>query len=156
MGRKTAKDIKGLIEQDKIFMEKLAALNLKLDDVLKSIESKKGSDLNTIYDRLTEGGIFIEQPSTPEPPQPICGGHSHWNGTACECDPGYQDLNGECVPTEQPPEPPAPNPAGVIYDSNVEGKWNDGNSRIVKGHDGDISQTEKDFLQPLQEALKSA
>lgn len=79
-------------------------------------------------------------PEEAKPPTPICGPHSSWDGGKCVCDPGYHDKNGECVPDEVPPEPPDVNPAGVIYDSNLQGQWNNGKARIVKkgGHDGDI------------------
>jgi len=81
----------------------------------------------------------------PEPPKPICGPHSSWDGEKCVCDPGFHDEGGECVPDEEPPEPPGPNPEGVIYDSNKEGNWNNGKARIVKkgGHDGDIKPNGK-------------
>jgi hypothetical protein len=89
-------------------------------------------------------GLPVDPTPAPDvPPTPICGGHSHWNGTACECDPGYHDVNGECVADEQPPEPPAPNPAGVIYDSNVDGLWNNNVSRVVKGKDGNTNPNGK-------------
>jgi hypothetical protein len=90
---------------------------------------------------------------------PTCGGHSHWDGTKCVCDPGYKDDgSGNCIQAETPPPecppgqhkdtngncvPDQPNPAGVIYDSNTDGQWNNGKSRIVKGHDGDISPNGK-------------
>ena len=144
MARKTAKDIKALIEADKQFKTKLDSLNIKVDDFIAASDETKKATSNDLYDEFRKKfpdayGIETE----PVPPTPICGGHSHWNGTACECDPGYHDLNGECVPNEQPPEPPQPNPAGVIYDSNTDGQWNNGVSRIVKGHDGNISPNGK-------------
>ena len=95
-------------------------------------------------------GLPVDPTPDPDvPPTPTCGGHSHWDGSKCVCDPGYHDVNGECIADEEPPgpdvppEPPAPNPAGVIYDSNTDGKWNDGNSRVVKGNDGDIKPNGK-------------
>jgi len=72
---------------------------------------------------------------------PTCGSHSHWDGTKCVCDPGYHDVNGECVQDDQ--QPPPPNPAGVIYDSNTDGQWNNGVSRIVKDKDGNIGPNGK-------------
>jgi hypothetical protein len=53
------------------------------------------------------------------------------------------DPNPEPTPTPEPTPEPVPNPAGVIYDSNIDGKWNDGNARIVKGDDGDIKANGK-------------
>ena len=85
-----------------------------------------------------ENGVCV-----PDVITPTCGGHSHWTGLKCECDVGYHDEGGVCVPNDLPPPPPPPNPAGVIYDSNVEGQWNNGVSRIVKGSDGDIKPNGK-------------
>jgi hypothetical protein len=135
-------------------------LSKKQFDELKKIVEAQGADFKKFAEgseeyrnqAITKGYEAYKQkfpevyglPIDPEPePTPTCGAHSHWDGSACVCDPGYHVVNGECVADEQPPNPPEPNPAGVIYDSNTDGKWNDGNSRIVKGSDGDIKPNGK-------------
>ncbi len=140
MGRKSAKDIKALIEQDKQFKAKLDEMGIKVDEFITASDETKKATLNELYDAFKKKneGLPDESPS-----DHTCGSHSHWDGTACVCDAGYHVVNGECVPIEQPPNPPEPNPAGVIYDSNTDGKWNDGNARIVKGSDGDIKPNGK-------------
>ena len=92
MARKTAKDIKALIEADKQFKTKLDSLNIKVDDFIAASDETKKATSNDLYDEFRKKfpdayGIETE----PVPPTPICGGHSHWNGTACECDPGYHE-----------------------------------------------------------------
>jgi hypothetical protein len=133
MGNKSAKDIKALIEADKVFIAKLAAIGIKLDDVIDSVQAEKKIDFNALYDKLTTGGIFIEQP-----PTPICGGHSHWDGTKCVCDVGYHDVNGECVLDAPHPPPPPPVEGNILYDSNRDGGWNNGIARLVKKSEGNI------------------
>ena len=133
---KTAKDIKALIEADKAFKAKLDAIGVKVDDFIAASDETKKANWNELYEEF-------KRKNAGEVPNPTCGAHSHWNGTACECDAGYHDENGECVPDTSPGPSPQPNPAGVTYDSNVDGKWNDGNARVVKGHDGDIQANGK-------------
>jgi len=128
--------IKALIEANATIQKKVSDLKITVDELVNK------PDFNELYAKWKAENQGL--PPLPDPtPDPTCGGHSHWNGTVCECDPGYHDVNGECVPNEQPPEPPQPNPAGVIYDSNTDGQWNNGVSRIVKGHDGDIKANGK-------------
>ena len=50
-------------------------------------------------------------------------------------------ATGLCVDDSLPPPPPST--SNVIYDSNVEGKWNNGISRIVKDTDGDTKANGK-------------
>jgi hypothetical protein len=138
----------------------MAKLSKKQFEELKKIVEAQGADFKKFAEgseeyrnqAISNGYEAYKQkfpevyglPIDPEPiPTPTCGAHSHWNGTACECDPGYHDVNGECVADEQPPEPPAPNPAGVIYDSNTDGQWNNGVSRVVKGKDGNTTANGK-------------
>jgi hypothetical protein len=84
----------------------------------------------------------IPEPDVP-PPTPTCGGHSHWNGTACVCDPGYHDENGECVlDAPHPPPPPPPND-NVLYDSNRDGHWDNGEVRTVNKSEGNIGPNGK-------------
>lgn len=72
------------------------------------------------------------------PPTPVCGAHSHWNGEKCECDPGYHDLDGVCVPNDViPPDDK------ILWDSNKDGGWNNGKERIVKGSEGNIKANGK-------------
>lgn len=147
MGNKSAKDIKALIEADKAFTAKLNALGVKVDDFIAASDETKKANWNDLYEEFKKKN----QGQTPTPgpePTPICTNHSHWDGTKCVCDPGYHDVNGECVADEPVPEPPGPvtpPPAGnVLYDSNVDGKWNDGNARVIKGSkDGNIGPNGK-------------
>ncbi len=128
MGNKSAKDIKALIEADKVFTAKLAAIGIKLDDVIDSVQAEKKIDFNELYDKLTSGGIFIEQSDIPPEPEPD-------------------------NPPDVPPEPDQPptNITGlpdlskgkVLFDSNTV--WNNGHERTITGHhefDPDDPKTE--------------
>ena len=87
---------------------------------------------------LVHAETFTPSTGTITPPPPVCGAHSHWDGEKCECDPGYHDLDGVCVPNDViPPDDK------VLYDSNKY--WNDGKARTVGkgGHDGDIKANGK-------------
>jgi hypothetical protein len=134
-------------------------LSQKQFDELKKLVEAHGADFKTFAegseeyrDQAISAGYEAYKRDFPEVyglpidpvphPDPTCGGHSHWDGSKCVCDVGYHDVNGECVPLD-PTIPPEPNPAGVIYNSNTDGKWNDGNARIVKGGDGDIKANGK-------------
>src|ERR1041384_7248368 len=69
-------------------------------------------------------------------------GHEHWDGSKYTCDPGYErNSAGICVLVQEPPAPepeptptPTPTPTQqfpepvgkLLYDSNIHGKWNNG------------------------------
>lgn len=127
----TKKQIKELVASDK-------ALEQEIKNQGKQIDDLTPVDFNKLYE--------AHKAKQGQPPTPTCGAHSHFDGTNCVCDPGYHDENGECVvdaTPDVPPEPPAPNPAGVIYDSNTDGQWANGVSRVVKGKDGNTSPNGK-------------
>src|SRR6476619_1994951 len=124
--KKDKATIKKLLENDTVVNQKVSELKTTIDELL---DKPNFNELYAKWKAENQQLPPLPPPETDPNPTPTCGGHSHWNGTACECDPGYHDLNGECVPNEQPPEPPQPNPAGVIYDSNTDGQWNNGVSR---------------------------
>jgi len=94
-------------------------------------------------------------------------GHEHWDGSKYICDPGYErnsagictlipepqphecpqhqhwdDTLGKCVDdvvTPPPPTPQFPEQVGkLLYDSNINGKWNNGVDRVVKDKEGNI------------------
>jgi hypothetical protein len=74
-------------------------------------------------------------PETGTGPTPICGSHSSWDGEKCVCDPGFHDEDGECV-ADTPDDK-------VLYDSNKDGHWDNGEKRIVKDSEGNIKANGK-------------
>jgi hypothetical protein len=82
---------------------------------------------------------------TTVPPTPICGAHSHWDGSKCVCDPGFKDDgSGNCVEdTTTPPPPPPPVEGNVLYDSNRDGHWDNGTQRTVDKSEGNIGPNGK-------------
>lgn len=120
MARKTAKEIKDLIQADKVFKAKLDSIGLSVDAFIAASDEKKKENWNELYEEFKKKNSG-ESP-TPEP-EPVPDN-----------------------PPDVPPEPtptPEPNPAGVIYDSNTDGQWNNGVSRLVKDNDGDIKPNGK-------------
>jgi hypothetical protein len=49
----------------------------------------------------------------------------------------------EQAPTPQPEPEPTPTPEGVLWDSNIDGKWNNGVKRTVTDSEGDIGPNGK-------------
>jgi hypothetical protein len=74
-------------------------------------------------------------PETGTGPTPICGSHSSWDGEKCVCDPGFHDEGGDCV-ADTPDDK-------VLYDSNKDGHWDNGEKRIVKDSEGNIKANGK-------------
>jgi hypothetical protein len=70
-----------------------------------------------------------------KPPTNICGPHSSWDGEKCVCDPGFHDEGGECV-ADTPDDK-------ILYDSNKDGHWDNGEKRIVKDSEGNIKANGK-------------
>ncbi len=75
MGNKSAKDIKALIEADKVFKAKLDSIGVKVDDFIASSEETKKENLNELYDvfKQKNEGLPDVPPAPdvpPEPPQP--------------------------------------------------------------------------------------
>lgn len=140
---KSSQDVKKLIEENKQIKAKLNALNVKVDDFIAGSDETKAKTLNELYAEFK-----AKEGQLPDvPPTPICTNHSHWDGTKCVCDPGYHDDGtGNCVFTGDPdphPVPPIPT-TGLLYDSNVDGKWNNGVARTVSGgKDGNIGANGK-------------
>lgn len=76
MGRKSAKDIKALIEADRLFKAKLDSIGVKVDDFIEASEETKKANLNELYDAFKKKneGLPDVPPSPdnpPEPPQPM-------------------------------------------------------------------------------------
>ena len=63
-----------------------------------------------------------------------CPENAHWDGTKCVCNTGYHDESGVCVK----------DPVGnTLWDSNIDGKWNNGVKRTVTDSEGDIGPNGK-------------
>jgi len=85
----------------------------------------------------------------PDPHQ--CQPNEHWDEAQQKCVPDdIPPPAHECPPNQHWDEStqscidnPPPNPAGVIYDSNIEGQWNNGVSRIVQDKDGNTNPNGK-------------
>ena len=89
---------------------------------------------------LVHAETFIPStgPGPVTPPTPICGPHSSWDGEKCQCDPGFHDEGGVCVSDDiLPPDDK------VLYDSNRDGKWDNGKKRTVVKSEGDIKANGK-------------
>src|ERR1043166_7230440 len=128
----TKQQIKDLVASNKALADALAAQGKKIDDLTPV-------DFNKLYEEF--------KAKQGEPPTPICGPHSHYDGTKCVCDPGYHvDPNGDCVPDEGPPPPPPPPPptTGLLYDSNNDIDW--GTQKVTVNKDGNISANGKGFF----------
>jgi hypothetical protein len=100
-------------------------LSQKDFDALKKIVEEQGKKIEeltpTDFNKLAAEAGFtdVEYPPTPEPtPEP--------------------------TPTPTPEPTPEPQPSGnILYSSNDNGKWNDGNARTVKDKEGDQSPNGK-------------
>lgn len=117
MGRKSAKDIKALIEADKLFKAKLDSIGVKVDDFIAASDETKKANLNELYadwKRRNEGLPDIPPEPTPEPtPEP------------------------EPTPTPTPEPEPVPEPTGdVLYDSHIHSKLHDGQVRTIAKSEG--------------------
>ncbi len=49
-------------------------------------------------------------------------------------------------PQPQPEPTPTPSPAGVLWDSNIHGKWNDGNARVLTTKEGGQKPDDKSIF----------
>lgn len=87
-------------------------------------------------------GLKDEEPE-PEPSHD-CPQGQHWDEAQGKCVPDlppqphdcpvgqHWDENlGKCVDNEEPTPNPEPSPTGTLWDSNKDGKWNDGNKRVL-------------------------
>lgn len=105
--------------------------HLKENDI--RLDVLEGPDFNKLYEEFKRANE----------------GHQHYDETTNQyiCDGGYErNTTGQCVLVQQvPPVPvptptplPIPPPTGhILYDSNVNGLWNNGIARIVKTKEGD-------------------
>jgi hypothetical protein len=140
----------------------MAKISKKQFDELKKLVEAHGADFKTFAEGSEEYrdqaisagyeaykkqfpevyGLPIDPVPDPDVPlPPTCGGHSHWDGNACVCDPGYKDVNGECV-LDTPHPDPGPQPTeGVLWNSNDY--WNDGKVRTVDKSEGNIGPNGK-------------
>jgi hypothetical protein len=135
--KKDKETIKKLLEDNTEVQKEVKELGISVQQLIDR------PDFNQLYAEFKKKNQGI--PDIP-PPTPTCGAHSHWNGTACVCDPGFKDDgSGNCVEdTTTPPPPPSPPVEGnVLYDSNRDGHWDNGTSRLVKKSEGNIGPNGK-------------
>jgi hypothetical protein len=69
MGNKSAKDIKALIEADRVFKAKLDSIGVKVDEFIASTEETKKANLNELYDAFKKKNEGL--PDVPPEPEPI-------------------------------------------------------------------------------------
>jgi hypothetical protein len=116
----------------------MAKLSKKQFEDLKKIVEAQGADFKT----FAEGSEEYRE-------QAIRNGYEEYKKQFPEVYGLPVDPEPDVPPTPDPtptPEPtpePIPNPVGVIYDSNTDGQWNNGISRVVKDNDGDIKPNGK-------------
>jgi len=72
MGRKSAKDMKQLIENDKAFKAKLDSLDIKVEDFISAAEEQKKENLNELYEdwKRRNEGLPDVPPEPDNPPEP--------------------------------------------------------------------------------------
>lgn len=124
MGNKSANDIKALIEADKTFKAKLDAIGVKVDEFIAASDETKKANWNELYEEFKKKNqgesptpVVVEPPVVVTPPTP--------------------------TPTPEVP-PVTTTTTGLLYDSNVDGKWNNNVARTVSGgKDGDTGPNGK-------------
>ena len=126
----------------RVFAKRLGPPPL-VDAPLLSLDDFTIPTVIELYQQLDEGEPTLVHSETFSPvgvvpPTPICGSHSSWDGEKCICDPGFHDENGVCVSDDiLPPDDK------VLYDSNRDGKWDNGKKRTVVKSEGDIKANGK-------------